>query len=166
VSPPTLRQFGDLVPQDLESSTVWVNCHVVDYDEPWYDDTDEETFRPWDGALPVDPSETMFIVCAKFELASGDSLPGFVTPQTPGDSDLGVMQPHLFTPAGRLAGFWLGMFGEPDAQLYRELRSVGEPVFPIRFSALPGLSTGLSSGGLDGFYRWSESGAVLIPPPS
>ena len=166
MSPPTLKQFRDLVLQDLESSPVWVNCHVIDSDQPWYADTDEETFRPWDGALPVDPSETMFVVSAKFELASGDSLFGFLTPQSPGDADLGVMQPYLFTPAGHLAGFWLGMFGEPDANLYGELRAVSEPVFPIRFAALPGLCTGVSSGVLDGFYRWSESGAVLIPPTS
>lgn len=42
---PLLRQFNDLRPQDFEEHSVWVNCHVIDYDEPWYDDTDAETFR-------------------------------------------------------------------------------------------------------------------------
>ena len=55
MSPPTLKQFGDLSPLDFDASPVWVQCHIIDYDEPWYDDTDEETFRPWDRALPVDP---------------------------------------------------------------------------------------------------------------
>jgi len=50
-----LKQAGDLVAANFEAHPVWVSCHVVDYDEPWYDDTDEETFRPWLGALPLDP---------------------------------------------------------------------------------------------------------------
>jgi hypothetical protein len=31
---------------DLITHPVWVSCHSVDYDEPWYDGTNEETFRP------------------------------------------------------------------------------------------------------------------------
>jgi len=34
---PLLRQFGDFTPADFEAHPVWVNCHVIDYDEPWYE---------------------------------------------------------------------------------------------------------------------------------
>jgi hypothetical protein len=168
LSQPTLKQFGELSLDDFDTSSVWVQCHVIDYDEPWYEDTDEETFRPWDRAIPVDPDNAAtFLVRAAFELAGGSSpLPGFVTPQAADPVDLGTMQPHIFTPRGRLGSFWLGMFGEPDADFYHTLLEISAPVFPIRFSALPGLSLGLAAGVLEGFYRWSENGGVLVPSPS
>jgi len=163
-----MKQFGDLSAADFDAAPVWVACHVLDYDEPWHDDTDEETFRPWDRALPVDPgSGFTFLVSAEFELAASTSpLKGFVTPQPDGLPDFGSMQPHLFLPSGRVGAFWLGMFGEPDVGFCRSLLALGEPVFPIRFSPLPGLSLGLAAGALDGFYRWSETGAVLVRPSS
>jgi hypothetical protein len=43
---PILSQFGDLTSEDFDRDPVWVGCHTVDADEPWIDDTDEETFRP------------------------------------------------------------------------------------------------------------------------
>ena len=64
---PELKQFGDLTRKDFERCPVWIGCHTADYDEPWYDDTDEETFRPWTGALPADASQGMLLVRATFE---------------------------------------------------------------------------------------------------
>jgi hypothetical protein len=46
---PELKQFGDLTVDDFARCPAWISCHVQDYDEPWYDETDEETFRPWTG---------------------------------------------------------------------------------------------------------------------
>lgn len=62
---PILKQFGDLTPADFADHAVWVSVHTLDYDEPWYDDNDEETFRPWTGKLPVAPQDGMFLVRAK-----------------------------------------------------------------------------------------------------
>jgi hypothetical protein len=42
---PNLKQFGQLVLDDFVTRPVWASCHSVDYDRPWYNDTDEETFR-------------------------------------------------------------------------------------------------------------------------
>lgn len=93
---PFLKQFGDLTDRDFAQSPVWVGCHTFDYDEPWYDDTDEETFRPWTAPLPVDPADGMFLVRASFRLADGRELGGFVTPAAPNDADdLGLIQPHM-----------------------------------------------------------------------
>jgi hypothetical protein len=165
---PTLKQFGNLSALDFDASPVWVQCHVIDYDEPWYDDTDEETFRVLDNGLPVDPvNGPTYLVSAEFELAARTPLlRGFLTPLPDGALDLGLMQPHIFMPSGRLGAFWLGMFGQPDLDFYNELLAIGEPAFPIRFSALPRLCLGLATGAIEGFYRWSEHGAVLVPPPS
>src|SRR4029453_10996720 len=90
-STPELRQFGTLTPNDFIRSPVWVQCHIIDHDEPWHNQTDEETFRPWAGAVPVDPQEAMFLVRATFELADGTKLSGFVTPAQV--QELGMMQP-------------------------------------------------------------------------
>ena len=48
---PELKSSGELSQVDFVRHPVWTNCHVADYDEPWYDDTDEETFRPFFGGL-------------------------------------------------------------------------------------------------------------------
>ena len=71
---PILKQFGNLTPSDFSQHPVWVNVHVIDYEEDWYNETDEETFRPWDGNLPADPSETMFLVKARLTLADGSEI--------------------------------------------------------------------------------------------
>jgi hypothetical protein len=44
---PVLKQFGDLTLADFERHPVWVSVHGLDEGAPWYDDTNEETFRPW-----------------------------------------------------------------------------------------------------------------------
>ena len=46
---PKLKQFGHLTPDDLASHPVWVSCHSVDYDEPWYDDTENLSHFPKTG---------------------------------------------------------------------------------------------------------------------
>ena len=110
---PELKQFGDLVPGDFERHPVWVSTHIIDYDEWWYDETDEETVRPWTGRLPVDPSLASFLVHARVTLADGTRLKGFLTPAE-SEGDLGSMQPGIFAPSGRLLHVWWGMFGPPS----------------------------------------------------
>jgi len=43
---PELKQFGDLYPADFDRHPVWVGSHGADDGQPWYDETDEETFDP------------------------------------------------------------------------------------------------------------------------
>jgi len=113
-SKPELRQFGSLTRADFDRCPAWIGCHTFDYDEDWYDDTDEETFRPWDGELPVDPAMGMFLVKSSFELRNGAVYTGFITPQSPPKASglkslliklglakplvpsLGFLQPYLF----------------------------------------------------------------------
>src|SRR5262245_58094284 len=98
---PDLKQFGDLSAGDFGKHPVWVSVHGLDSNEPWYDDTDEETFRPWTGKLPVSSEDGMFLVRAKFTLADGRVLEGFVTPQIRSEAlDLVIIQPQMFLPSG------------------------------------------------------------------
>jgi hypothetical protein len=155
---PLLRQFGDLRPQDFDQHPVWVHCHVIDYDEPWYDDTDEETFRPWDKGSPADPAKTMFLVKATLTLTDGTVMSGFVTPQNPRDSggnpDLGLIQPQVFLPNGERVGFWFGILTPPQDEIssfYSVLSKSQQDVFPIAFKANEGLAKGITTGSIPGF---------------
>jgi hypothetical protein len=154
---PLLKQYSDLRPADFEEHPVWVSVHTMDYDEPWYDETDEETFRPWTGALPVDPAGGMFLVAAKFALADESDYPGFLTPAVgePSDHQIGDIQPQLFTPRGDRIAFWFGMSPldqEVLDDVYGALGVPREAVFPISFAAQSGLALGTASGILRGFY--------------
>jgi hypothetical protein len=154
---PKLKQFGDLSREDFEQHPVWIGCHTVDYDQPWYDDTDEETFRPWAADLPVDGSEAMLLVRSTVELRDGSTHLGFVTPApTPGD--LGTQQPHIFVGSDRAFGFWGGIIGVPVEErqaLYTMLGKHPDAVFPLRFTGDPALATGEIVGEVLGFYKYS-----------
>jgi hypothetical protein len=163
---PELRQFGTLMQADFVREPAWIQCHVLDYDEPWYDETTEETFRPWSGSRPASPSDGMLLVSSSFRLADGTALTGFITP-APGrgkvrDSDLGTVQPHIFLPSGKIASFWGGMFGFPDeakAAFYDTLGKQSAGVFPIHFRADSNLTTGRQEGVIRGFYSIKRLGA-------
>ena len=151
---PHLTQFGELLPAHFQKHPVWINCHVVDSDQPWYAETDEETFRPWDGVLPASPSEGMLLVRATATLRDGSRLPAFITPGFEGDG-LGTLQPQLFVGERRFA-FWGGVVGhssEEKTALYAGVGKGPEDVFPIAFIADGGLTTGVGSIEVRGFYR-------------
>jgi hypothetical protein len=162
-SNPLLKQFGDLSASDFELHPIWVSCHGTDQDEPWHDDTDEETFRPWTGQVPVDPADGIFLVRSRFRIASGQEYAGFVTPAMPQESgNLGAIQPHMAV-AGRFVSFWYGMMNIPaetKSALYVALRKKPSEVFPIRFEAEPDLTIGIASGEIAGFYRRPAPGAA------
>ena len=165
---PRLVQFGDLTREHFAEHPVWVHCHVVDYDEPWYDETDEETFRPWGGELPVDPADGIFLVRASFLTADGTRLSGFVTPtpeDSSGDAALGTIQPQMFLPSGERVAFWLGMFGKPTKAaeaLYAALRKTAADVFPVQFVADALLARRTVSGAVEGFYIVPDGSTVKV----
>jgi hypothetical protein len=158
VSRPELKRFGDLTLADFERHAVWIGCHTADYDEPWYDETDEETFRPRTGALPADPGEGMLLVRATAVLSDGTRVPAFLTPAFE-EGDLGTLQPQLFV-AGRIFSFWGGMFGVPREareQLYAALQRPPDAIFPIEVAADAGVCGGVARAQVHGFCKMSGS---------
>ena len=160
---PELKQFGTLTQADLEQFPVWVNVHSFDYDESWYNETDEETFRSWSGELPVDPSLGMFLVRSEISFVDGTKLVGFITPAIGSgevtESELGSVQPYLFSKNGTLITFWGGMFGFTDEvkkTTYDLLERTASQIFPIRFSAESGLTKGKQVGEIRGFYKMTD----------
>jgi hypothetical protein len=159
---PELKQFGDLTAADFERHPVWIECHVADYDEPWYEETDEETFRPRTGDLPADPAEGMLLVRATIRLRDGTTLPGCVTP-TFEANDLGTQQPQLFVGNQRFY-FWGGVPGVPAKErerMYAALGKKADEVFPLRFEVDPTVSVGATSGEVQGFYRTDRKGVQV-----
>jgi hypothetical protein len=164
-----LMQFGDLKPDDFNQYPVWVQCHVIDYDEPWYEETDEETFRPWRGTLPVDPSEAMFLVKADLTLSDGTEFPGILTPQQPEDDegipDLGMIQPQLFHPSGEIFSFWFGIIEPPEAEVQRLYSALGknsDQIFPIQCEANTELANGITSISVPGFCWYGKGDRINI----
>lgn len=162
---PILKQFGDLTPADFEKHPVWASVHGLDCNEPWYDDTDEETFRPWTGKLPVSSEAGMFLVRARLTLADGRVLDGFVTPQTSSEPlDLGIIQPQIFLPSATRSDFWDGMFKrDPKVRkiVYLELGKDAKAIFPIQFAAEEGLAKGHVAGTIPGFC-WRPKNKVEV----
>jgi hypothetical protein len=158
---PELKQFGKLTVSDFQNHPVWINCHVKDYDEPWYNETNEETFRPWDGDIPISASEGMFLVHSSFIFADGSKWDGFITPvheQNHSFEDkLKYMQPCVFISEDKVINFGGGMFGfksENKAKVYEITSKSPNLIFPVRFQCKKGLTQGIQSGTLKGFY-WS-----------
>jgi|SRR5882724_503434 len=161
--PAFLRQFGELTAEDFIQHPVWIAVHGVDDQEPWYDDDDcdEETFRPWTGAIPVSHEEGMLLVQATLTFADGTTAHGFITPQHDQEPfDLGIIQPQVFSPTRR-HDFWDGMFqrpGEDRAAFYRDLNKTASQVFPVAFATKPGLASGHTVGKIEGFYVREKGG--------
>jgi len=157
---PELRQFGTLGQADFERAPIWVGVHALDYDQPWYDQTNEETFRPWYGGTPIDSGLGMFLVRAEVRLSDGTTFPGFITPR-PGSGkvpahELGMVQPHLILPDHRTINFWGGMKGFTEVSkdaVYAALMKAPQDVFPVNFAAEAGLCNGRQSGQIPGFAR-------------
>ena len=169
LSNPLLKQFAELKLSDLENYPIWVNCHTVDYDEPWYDKTDEETFRPWVGDIPVDPNEAIFLVKSTFTLADGTVLEGFITPVGNVNEDvakvLGMVQPYIFDTKGKLVQFWFSgvpFLDENIKNMYLLLGKTSKDVFPIEFEANPSLVNGITRGVIPGFCYLEKNGEIII----
>lgn len=159
---PALKQFEDLTEDDFAQYPVWINCHVEDYEQPWYGQTNEATFRPWAGALPISPSQGMFAVRSTAHFRDGSIYPAVLTPAFE-ESDLGAMQPYVFI-GKKQWGFWGGRPGISVGwrqRFYEASKKEPEEIFPIRVSAEAGLADGVTTCQVDGFY-WLKGKAVVL----
>lgn len=75
---PVLRQAWEFTLADFERHPVWIGVHNFDFGEPWYDKSNEATFRPWTGDLPAPTTRGMLKVFATFTLHDKTTYPGYV----------------------------------------------------------------------------------------
>lgn len=159
---PELRQMSDLTAADFERAPVWVQCHFADHDEPWYDETDECTVRPWSGTLPVPASAGIYLARATATLADGSRVAACMAPS--GEPEARRTQPVAFV-GGATCLFWGGAMGIPPEERQQLYHAVGKPpaaVFPITFSVAAELVVGQADVRVDGFYRIEGKDRVVI----
>lgn len=166
---PILKQFGNLLPKDFDDYPIWVQCHVIDYDQKWYKNTNEETFRPWTDKHSVSPEFAMFLIKAELKLSDGEIYRGFITPCLNSDhkseNDLGVIQPQIFTKTGKRFGFWTGVFPMEKSDIdefYKIMNKKKDQIFPIDFKAIDTILNGVTSGRINGFLTIGENRNIII----
>jgi len=177
---PEMKQESDLVPGDFQHHPVWIGVHHYDADQPWYEKSDEETFRAWDGKLPFSEDKGTALVAAHFDLADGSVYSGYCravpkswdVPQSPapswsvwhGGSPLSVLallNPTIFIDDHPF-NFHLGI---PDRRrdrvkrFYAAIEKKPAEVFPLHFAMSQGLFKGVITGKLDGFFYFPLGGA-------
>jgi hypothetical protein len=164
---PILKQFIELNENDFINNPVWVQCHIIDYDQPWYEETDEKTFRPWDKELPVNPDYAMYLIQTTFTANNGITYTGFITPNGNafGENDLGLVQPQIFGKDGKIVSFWMGMFkyeNEKIREIYANLNLSPNDLFPIKFASTQKLSKGYVEGIINGFLLMKDDKIEVI----
>jgi hypothetical protein len=143
------KQVYELTVEDFDQHPVWEYA----LDEEGEEGQDEATVRPHSVAGPVDPADGMVIVKARFTLADGTSMPGYLTPPSPDSGGLGTIQPQIITQRGQVP-FWCGAFrptSEVLAQNYDRLERTADRVFPLRFTSEIEIVGGPVVGVLNGF---------------
>jgi hypothetical protein len=143
------RQVYELTVEDFDQHPVWEYA----LDEEGEEGQDEATVRPYRVAGPVDPAEDMVIVKARFTLADGTTMAGYLTPPGPYSDGLGAIQPQIITQHGQVP-FWCGDFKPTDedtVQNYSRLGRTADKVFPLRFTSEVEIVGGPVIGVLNGF---------------
>ena len=98
------KQVYLLTAADLAAFAVWEFA----LDEEGAAGQDEATVRPRPFERELDCNVRMLIVRARFTLADGTVMSGYLTPPVQGDDGLGTLQPVVITPGGQV-GFWCGL---------------------------------------------------------
>jgi hypothetical protein len=130
------KQVYELTVADLQQTPVWEFA----LDEEGVEGQDEATVRPYASRGPLDMPEGAFIVRARFDLADGTTVSGFLTP--PGldteTFDLGIIQPVVVTRRGQVS-FWHGIVTPKPQEIGESYSKLGkqshQQVFPIRFES-------------------------------
>lgn len=158
---PLLKQCGNLTAADFELHPVWICVHGRDQDEPWYEETDEETFRPWADALP---KLGLLLVAATLTLKDGRQYPGCVFHSLPAEPnvDIGGTQPWLFCGDEPFRFWGSAIRGVPQTEQERFAKSLGPPnkIFPIAVKTNSRLLPKPVRGVIPGFMQ-----AKLPPAP-
>jgi hypothetical protein len=140
------KQVAELTLDDFAACPVWEFA----LDEESEPDQDETTVRPVPTSAALDPSESSYLVAARFKLADGTQMQGYLTPPAADDKGLGRIQPLIITDRGQV-GFWHGRLPPEPHKAYELLGRDAASVFPIRFESVVPLVTGRIVGTIPGF---------------
>ncbi len=152
---PIQKHWREFTPQDFEISPVWVLTHKL---------CDKEIFQPWRDQLPFEDVRGInnIVVKATLTFADGSTFPGYIQPTV--TSKYPSMRPAIFSPIGGQIDFWLWR-AEPEgkpAAFYAVFNKTAKQIFPIRFSAHPGLTSLPANGEIAGFYGYTDWAAKTL----
>ncbi len=137
------KQLYELELSDLKEYPIW----EFSLDEEGTDGQDEETVRPH--SIDTFDFQSTFICLAKFTLADGTVLEGYVSPER----DLEFSQPLIYIQDSGVV-FWFGIVKPTDEEITEMKTLLGGPdkdIFPIKWET-PFLKDGIPHEGLvDGF---------------
>lgn len=126
------KQVYDLTLSDLELFPIWEYAS----DEEGIEGQDEATVRPASPSILHDPLAGQFVAKARFTLADGTGMHGYLAPGSPGNFDLGAIQPAIVTDTGQVS-FWFGCIEPPRTYIessYAMLGKKSDEVFPLSFA--------------------------------
>lgn len=151
MSGPRIRKpVNELTASDFVANPVWEFA----LDEEGEEGQDETTVRPYPVSGQLDATEGMFVVRARFALADGTQMQGYLTPPTPEDPSLGTLQPIILTPHGQVMFWWGSISPEPAlvAESYSRLgKASPAEVFPVSYESAVPLKGGNVYGEVPGF---------------
>jgi hypothetical protein len=143
------KQVYDLRLEDFERHPVWEFA----LDEEGEEGQDEATVRPYSVAGPADSAEGTLVVRARFTLADGTTMFGWITPPSPDFAGLGTIRPQIITPDGPVS-FWCGVLKPTRKDLtlnYERLGRTADRIFPVHFTSEIEVVGGPVTGVLKGF---------------
>lgn len=157
------KQVYDLTLSDLELSPVWEYAS----DEEGVEGQNEATVRPASPGILNDALAGQFVAKARFMLADGTRMVGYLSPGVPGSFDVGTIQPAIVTDGGQVS-FWFGCL-EP-ARTYIEssyalLRKHAGEVFPLSFALDAASNVYEAAGIIPGFLAmedWDSSEIKIV----
>lgn len=157
------KQVYDLTLSDLKLSPIWEFAS----DEEGVEGQDEATVRPVNLNNLEDALAGICIAKARFELADGSTMHGYLTPRIPGSADLGSVQPAIVTEDGQVS-FWCG--GVEPTQEYLEssyalLGKKPDEIFPLSYVLDTDLINYEVAGTVPGFLvlvKWDSSATRII----
>src|SRR5579863_9226961 len=84
MQPPLMKDLAALTKSDFDDFPVWVRVQDYDKDEPWCQDATEQTYRPWNAPVPLEPISQfpLVLLAASFRLSNGELHPGYFQPAT------------------------------------------------------------------------------------
>jgi len=134
---PVIKSYPDLTIADFEESPIWICCHTADADEPWYDETVEDDYRPYDGRLPLD-SDNLYVVKAEATLSDGTLLVALLDLYSTVPASSEHVTADVFAPDGRRVSLAPASMGLDENVRRQDVASLGraeEAIFPVKVVA-------------------------------
>jgi|SRR5471030_1548424 len=157
------KQVYDLTLSDLKLSPIWEFAS----DEEGIEGQDEATVRPINLNSLQDALAGLCIAKARFRLADGSTMYGYLTPGIKSSLDLGLIQPAIVTDSGQVS-FWCGSIEPSQAYIessYAMLGKKPEEIFPLSYALDTELIDYEVSGIVPGFLvlvNWNSSSTRVI----